>query len=212
MKDKLTQMNYWLQRLLALVLYILALPFFSLLWLLIKFEDGGPLFFKQERMGKGKKPFIMHKIRTMVVGAEKLKEKYLHLNEADGPVFKIRNDPRYTKIGKILTRTGLDELPQLVNVVRGEMALVGPRPLPWDEAIKVPKRYQKRFSVLPGITSSWVVKGSHKLGFDEWMNLDLEYVKKRSNFFDVQILFLTGWLITKWSVCRLSKCTTLKNT
>jgi len=205
-------MNFWIQRLLALVILILVLPFFSLLWFLIKLEDGGPLFFKQERMGKGKKPFIMHKIRTMVVGAEKLKKKYLHLNEADGPVFKIRNDPRYTKIGKVLTRTGLDELPQLINVVRGEMALVGPRPLPWEEAIKVPKRYQKRFSVFPGITSSWVVKGSHELSFDEWMNLDLEYVKRRSSFFDAQIFFLTGWLITKWSACRLLKCITRKNT
>lgn len=205
-------MSHWLQRLLALIIFIIVLPFFGLLWLLIRIEDGGPLFFKQERIGKGKKPFIMYKIRTMVVGAEKLKKKYLHLNEADGPVFKIRNDPRYTKIGKILTRTGLDELPQLINVVKGEMALVGPRPLPGDEAIKVPKKYQKRFSVLPGITSSWVVKGSHELSFNEWMNLDLEYVKKRSIFFDVQTLFLTSWLIAKWSACRLLKCVTRKNT
>ncbi|TEU02363.1 sugar transferase [Candidatus Woesebacteria bacterium] len=205
-------MSHWLQRLLALIIFIITLPFFGLLWLLVRIEDGGPLFFKQERMGKGKKPFIMYKIRTMVVGAEKLKKKYLHLNEADGPVFKIRNDPRYTKIGKILTRTGLDELPQLVNVVKGEMTLVGPRPLPQEEAIKVPKRYQKRFSVLPGITSSWVVKGSHGLSFDEWMKLDLEYVKKRNVLFDIQTLFLTGWLITKWSVCRLLKCLTQKNT
>jgi lipopolysaccharide/colanic/teichoic acid biosynthesis glycosyltransferase len=211
MKNELPQMNYWIQRLLALAILISALPFFSLLWLLIKLEDGGPLFFKQKRMGKDKKPFIMHKIRTMVIDAEKLKKKYLHLNEADGPVFKMRNDPRYTKIGKVLTRTGLDELPQLVNVVRGEMALVGPRPLPWKEAIKIPKKYQKRFSVFPGITSSWVVKGSHGLSFDEWMNLDLEYVKKGSNLFDVQTLFLTGWLITKWSVRSLLKCITQKN-
>jgi len=99
MGDGLARMNYWLQRLLALVVLVLALPFFGLLWFLIKLEDGGPLFFKQERMGKNKKPFIMYKIRTMVVGAEKLKKRYLHLNEAEGPVFKIRNDPRYTKIG-----------------------------------------------------------------------------------------------------------------
>lgn len=203
-------MSHWLQRLLALIIFIITLPFFGLLWLLIKIEDSGPLFFKQERMGKGKKPFVMYKIRTMVVGAEKLKKKYLHLNETDGPVFKIRNDPRYTKIGKILTRTGLDELPQLINVVKGEMALVGPRPLPGNEAIKIPKKYQKRFSVLPGITSLWVVKGSHKLSFDEWMKLDLEYAKKRNIFFDVQTLFLTGWLIIKWSVCRLLKCLTWK--
>jgi len=186
MGDGLARMNYWLQRLLALVVLVLALPFFGLLWFLIKLEDGGPLFFKQERMGKNKKPFIMYKIRTMVVGAEKLKKRYLHLNEA----------------------TGLDELPQLINVVKGEMALVGPRPLPIDEARKVPQRYEKRFSVLPGITSSWVVKGSHELGFDEWMKLDLGYVKKRSIFSDAQTLFLTAWLISKWSARRLLKCFT----
>jgi lipopolysaccharide/colanic/teichoic acid biosynthesis glycosyltransferase len=164
---------------------------------LIKLEDGGPLFFKQERIGKGKKTFIMYKIRTMMVGAEELKKKYLHLNETDGPVFKIKNDPRYTKIGKILTRTGLDELPQFVNVVRGEMALVGPRPLPGDEAVKVPKKYQKRFSVLPGITSLWVIRGSHELSFDEWMRLDLKYVKNRSFWQDVEISLLTTTLILK---------------
>ncbi len=190
-------MSHWLQRLLALIISIITLPFLGLLWLLVRIEDGGPLFFKQERMGKDKKPFIMYKTRTMVVGAEKLKKKYLHLNEAGGPVFKIRNDPRYTKIGKILTRTGLDELPQLVNVVKGEMALVGPRPLPWDEAIKVPKKYQKRFSVLPGITSSWVVKGSHELSFDEWMRLDLRYVKNKSFWQDIGISLLTSALILK---------------
>jgi len=190
-------MSHWLQRLLALIILIITLPFFGLLWLLIKLEDGGPLFFKQERMGKGKKPFIMYKVRTMVVDVEKLKKKYLHLNEADGPVFKIRNDPRYTKIGKILTRTGLDELPQLVNIVKGEMALVGPRPLPWDEAVKVPKKYQKRFFVLPGITSLWVVKGSHELSFDKWMRLDLRYVKNRSFWQDVGISLLTITLILK---------------
>ena len=190
-------MSHWLQRLLALIISIITLPFLGLLWLLVRIEDGGPLFFKQERMGKDKKPFIMYKTRTMVVDAEKLKKKYLHLNEAGGPVFKIRNDPRYTKIGKILTRTGLDELPQLVNVVKGEMALVGPRPLPWDEAIKVPKKYQKRFSVLPGITSSWVVKGSHELSFDEWMRLDLRYVKNKSFWQDIGISLLTSALILK---------------
>lgn len=190
-------MSHWLQRLLALIILIITLPFFGLLWLLVKIEDGGPLFFKQERMGKGKEPFVMYKVRTMVVGAEKLKKKYFHLNEADGPVFKIRNDPRYTKIGKILTRTGLDELPQLINVVRGEMALVGPRPLPWDEAVKVPKKYQKRFSVLPGITSLWVVKGSHELSFDEWMGLDLRYVKNKSFWQDIGISLLTSALILK---------------
>jgi lipopolysaccharide/colanic/teichoic acid biosynthesis glycosyltransferase len=134
----------------------------------------------------------------MVVGAEKLKKKYLHLNEADEPVFKIYKDPRHTRVGRLLARTGLDELPQLINIIKGEMALVGPRPLPVDEAKKVPQKYTKRFSVLPGITSLWVVRGSHQLSFDEWMKLDLQYVENRSPWQDLNIMLLTGLLMGKW--------------
>lgn len=145
------------------------------------------ILFKQKRLRKDKKVFEMYKFRTMVEGAEKLKKKYAHLNEVNGPVFKIRNDPRYTKIGKFLSHTGLDELPQLINVFKGEMALVGPRPLPVDEAKRVPKKYERRFSVLPGMTSSWIIKGAHKLTFKEWMDLDLEYVKNKSFFYDLSL-------------------------
>lgn len=155
------------------------------------------IIFKQKRLGKDKKPFIMYKIRTMVENAERLKSEVYGLNEADGPVFKIRNDPRYTKIGKFLAHTGLDELPQLINVLKGEMALVGPRPLPVEEAQKVPKKYERRFSVLPGMTSLWIIKGAHKLSFDEWMRLDLEYVKKKSFWLDASILFTTIRLIIR---------------
>ncbi len=142
----------------------------------------------------------MYKTRTMVANAQQLKKKYLHLNEADGPVFKIRNDPRYTKIGKFLARTGIDELPQLINVVRGDMALVGPRPLPVHEARLIPKIYQKRFSILPGITSPWVVYGAHSLTFRQWMELDLKYIKEKSIKLDIQILFLTALLMLKNSL------------
>ncbi|HRN70625.1 MAG TPA: sugar transferase, partial [Candidatus Woesebacteria bacterium] len=116
-------------------------------------------------------------------------------NQADGPVFKIQDDPRYTKIGKILSRIGLDELPQLINIVKGEMAFVGPRPLPLQEANQIPSRYHKRFSVLPGITSTWVVNGSHKLSFTEWMELDVLYVKNRSIFLDISISVKTIFLL-----------------
>lgn len=155
------------------------------------------VFFYQKRVGKDKKIFTLYKIRTMVNNAELLKEKYQQLNEANGPVFKIRDDPRYTKIGKFLAHTGLDELPQLINVIKGEMAFVGPRPLPVDEASKVPKKYEKRFSVLPGITSLWIVKGAHKLSFREWMELDLEYVRNKSVWLDMKISLLTVLLILK---------------
>jgi len=200
-------MNTWLlvQRVLALFLFILLLPFFGVLGIILRIQNGGPLIFKQKRMGKDRKPFVIYKIRTMMAGAEKLKEKYMDLNEADGPVFKIKKDPRFTKVGKILARTAIDEFPQLINVVKGEMAIVGPRPLPWEEAKRVPKRYQKRFSVLPGITSSWIVKGSHRLTFKEWMKLDLDDVSNRTVFQDMSIMMVTAWLMTRWAIRWLSK-------
>lgn len=114
-----------------------------------------------------------------------------NLNDIDGAVFKIRNDPRFTKIGKRLAKSGLDELPQLINVVKGDMSFVGPRPLPVEEANKIPKKYQKRFSVLPGITSPWVIKGTHRLTFTEWMELDMEYIRQKSFSLDLSIFVRT---------------------
>ena len=148
-------------------------------------------------MGRYKKPFVMYKIRTMVAGAEKLQSRLKRQNEADGPVFKIRNDPRYTRVGKILSRSALDETPQLINVILGEMSLVGPRPLPLSEAQKVPKKYETRFSVLPGMTSNWVIRGSHRLTFKEWMRLDVEYARKHPLFKDLYILLYTFILILR---------------
>ena len=123
----------------------------------------------------------MYKFRTMYPGAEKDQEKYRHLNEADGPVFKIRNDPRFTKFGKWLAWSGLDELPQIINILKGEMALVGPRPLPSDEEEQIPRKWRfKRRSVKPGLTSSWFIKGAHKLSFAEWMELDMKDIRRKS--------------------------------
>ena len=153
--------------------------------------------------GKDEKIFTLYKIRTMIDGAEELKDKYRHLNEADGPVFKIRHDPRYTKIGKFLAHTGLDEIPQLINIIKGEISFVGPRPLPVEEGLRVPEIYEKRFSVLPGITSAWIVKGAHKLTFAQWMKLDLEYVKNKSFWYDIEILISTALLILKLIVYKL---------
>ena len=129
--------------------------------------------------------------------AEGLKKKYQKHNEADGPVFKIRNDPRYTKFGRFLAHTGLDELPQLINIIKEEMAFVGPRPLPICEGQKVPAKYASRFTVLPGITSSWVVNGSHALTFEQWMRLDLGYAKNKSMWYDIKTSFLTIILILR---------------
>lgn len=185
------------QKFFAMLLLIVLLPIFIFLFILVRLTTKGNFIFKQKRIGKNKKPFTIYKIQTMVPNAERLKKHYLHLNQANGPVFKIFNDPRYTKIGKILSKTGLDELPQLINIIKGEMAFVGPRPLPVDEANKIPQKYHKRFSVLPGITSLWVVNGSHQLSFKEWMELDIAYVKHRSAWIDLQIALQTIVLILK---------------
>lgn len=181
----------------ALILLIVCTPLFLLFYILVKLTSKSPFIFKQKRMGKDKKIFIIYKIRTMVKEAESLKFKIQNLNEADGPVFKIRDDPRYTKVGKFISHTGLDELPQFINIIKGEMSFVGPRPLPIEEARKVPKKYERRFSVLPGITSSWVIEGSHQLSFEQWMKLDLEYVKKKSICYDLEIAIKTIFLILR---------------
>lgn len=186
-----------MERLTALLLLVLFSPLFLILFFLVKLNSKGPFIFKQKRLGKDKKPFYIYKIRTMVDSAEDLKSKIYHLNEADGPVFKIHNDQRYTKIGKRLAHTGLDELSQLINIIKGEMSFIGPRPLPVDEANKVPKIYERRFSVLPGLSSLWVVKGTDHSNFNKWMELDLEYVEKRNYIYDFKIILKTVWLLIK---------------
>lgn len=186
-----------INRTIALLLLLLLTPFFCLFFFIVKFASKGSFIFRQQRLGKNNKKFIIYKIRTMKNEAEKYKSKYMSLNEADGPVFKIYNDPRYTKIGKFLAHTGLDELPQLINIIKGDMAFIGPRPLPIEEALCVPKKYKDRFSVLPGISSPWVIKGLHSLTFDQWMLLDLEYIKNKSLWKDFQISFYTIILVSK---------------
>lgn len=184
--------------LLVLFLIILLSPLFLFLSLLVLVFSGWPIFFVQKRTGKNGKVFKMYKFRTMRKGSEKERKRYLNLNEADEPVFKIRNDPRFTKAGKFLSHTGLDELPQLLNVLKGEMAIVGPRPLPVDEEKKIDFKYKKaRRSVLPGIISSWVLSGYHLMSFDNWMRLDLEYIRKKSFWNDVLLLFRVLPLIVR---------------
>ena len=167
----------------------------TVIGLLIEFTSKGSMIFTQKRIGKNGKVFMMYKFRTMYVGAEKDRNEYKKLNEADGPVFKIRKDPRFVGIGRFLARTGLDELPQLVNILKGEMNFVGPRPLPVYEYNKLKPWQKKRQLVLPGITSSWVINGKHKISFDKWMKSDLEYVKKKSFFYDIEILAKTFLMV-----------------
>jgi lipopolysaccharide/colanic/teichoic acid biosynthesis glycosyltransferase len=158
-------------------------------------DTGSPVFFIQTRVGKRGKLFKIIKFRTMVKNAEKLKSRYNNLNEADGPVFKIKNDPRFTRIGKMLSKIGLDELPQFINVIEGDMSIVGPRPLPVSEAKKLTREQRIRELVKPGITSSWVTSGSHKMPFKRWMKLDADYVKDATILTDISIIYKTTQII-----------------
>jgi lipopolysaccharide/colanic/teichoic acid biosynthesis glycosyltransferase len=185
------------EKLLALFLLIFFSPVFFILYILIKLTSQGPFFFKQLRVGKNKKPFWIYKIRTMVENAEDLKEKIKHLNQADGPVFKVYDDPRFTKIGRFLAKIGIDELPQLINIVKGQMSFVGPRPFPLDEAKKIPKKYEKRFLVLPGIFSSWVAYGAFHNDFKKWMELDLKDVENKSFWYDLKIVIRSVGFVLK---------------
>lgn len=188
----------------ALGLIILT-PLILIISTVIKLTSKGPIFFIQERLSKEGKKFKMIMFRTMYVGAERDQKKYSHLNEADGPVFKIKDDPRFEGVGKFLAQTGLDELPQHINVLKGEMSLVGPRPLPVYEAKKLTGAQKVRELVKPGITSSWVVSGAHNLKFRRWMQLDAEYVENASLTTDVSILFKTAFMVFNLVLRRILK-------
>ncbi len=175
----------------GLVGVILSIPVGLVTALMIKLEDGGPIFFKQIRSGKNGKPFTMYKFRTMVTNAEKLKEKLKDQNEMSGPVFKITNDPRITRIGAFLRKTSIDELPQFLNVIRRDMSLVGPRP-PLPKEVSQYDRWQRRkLSVRPGLTCLWQVNGRNQIDFEDWMRLDLEYIDNWSLWLDTKILLKT---------------------
>ncbi|MGD0252332.1 MAG: sugar transferase [Verrucomicrobiota bacterium] len=177
----------------ALVLLILLSPLFLLIAAAIKCVSPGPVFFKQQRSGLSGAPFTLYKFRTMVTNAEQFKHELEAMNEMRGPVFKVTNDPRVTRIGKWLRRYSLDELPQLFNVLRGEMSLVGPRPLPVDEVRRFNDlAHRRRLSVKPGITCLWQISGRNQIAdFKEWVRLDLEYIDNWSLWLDLKILLRT---------------------
>jgi len=177
---------------LSLVLLCAVAPVFAVVALMIKLTSRGPILFRQERIGRNKRRFFIYKFRTMVPNAEQMLQALEVLNEASGPVFKIKNDPRMTSIGRLLRRTSIDELPQLFNVLRGDMSLVGPRPLPLRDYEGFDQDWQRRrFSVRPGITCLWQVKGRSNIAFDHWMKLDLQYLDEWSFWLDVKILAQT---------------------
>jgi exopolysaccharide biosynthesis polyprenyl glycosylphosphotransferase len=168
------------------------LPLFALIALAITLDSRGPVFFVQERVGLHKRRFRMLKFRTMVAGADRMQTQVEHLNQAQGPIFKIANDPRITRVGRLLRRSSLDELPQILHVLTGQMSLVGPRPMSLRDVDRFDQGIQrKRFSVKPGLTCLWQVSGRSNLPFSEWLRLDLDYIQRWSLGLDVRILFRT---------------------
>lgn len=175
----------------AAVGLLLLSPLLLLIALLIKLSSRGPVVFSQKRCGVNGRIFDIYKFRTMVVNAEELKQQLTEDNEVDGPVFKIKKDPRITRIGAILRKTSLDELPQLVNVLKGEMSLVGPRPPVPDEVSQYEVWQRRRLSMKPGLTCIWQVSGRNDVSFEQWMNMDLEYIDNWSLGLDIKLLLKT---------------------
>ena len=175
----------------ASVAFVISVPVLGLFFALIKLDSHGPVLYRSLRLGKNGKPFVFYKLRSMYNGAHESKCNLLHLNEVDGPVFKLSNDPRITKVGRFMRKTSIDELPQLLNVIKGEMSLVGPRP-PIPEEVQKYEPWQKaRLNVKPGLTCLWQISGRSRLGFDEWMRLDIEYITHQSFQLDMRILLRT---------------------
>ena len=171
---------------------ILLSPLLIIVALAIKIEDPkGSIFFSQQRCGKDNKLFPMYKFRSMVSNAEELLEELMEHNEMDGPVFKIKDDPRITRVGKFIRKTSIDELPQLFNIFMGHMSIVGPRPAIPHEVAEYSHYHKQRLLVKPGLTCIWQVSGRNSIGFDEWMEMDLEYIEKRNLWMDIKLIFKT---------------------
>jgi exopolysaccharide biosynthesis polyprenyl glycosylphosphotransferase len=177
---------------LASFLLLIGMPIAGMIALTIKLTSGGgSVLFRQTRCGLNGRSFTLYKFRTMVEGAEERRRELMHLNEMDGPVFKLRSDPRVTRLGRLLRRFSLDELPQLWNVLRGDMSLVGPRPPIPEEVAQYQRWQRRRLAMKPGLTCLWQISGRNDLDFDRWMQLDLEYIDSWSPLLDLKILLKT---------------------
>ena len=170
---------------------IILSPLFLIVSLLIYMEDKGNVFFSQERNGLNNKVFKMYKFRSMITNAPDMRAELGKYNELDGPAFKIKNDPRITKFGAFIRKTSIDELPQLINVLKGELSLVGPRPLPTYETAECNEYQLQRLLVKPGITCYWQISGRNDVSFDEWIEMDLRYIREANLWTDIKILFKT---------------------
>ena len=170
---------------------ILLSPLILIVSMLIKLESKGEVIFKQKRVGLNGKEFYMYKFRSMVINAEELKEQLESQNEMSGPMFKIKDDPRITKVGKFIRKTSIDELPQLINVIKGDMSLVGPRPSLPKEVEKFEQWMMERLEVKPGLTCIWQISGRNNIDFEDWMKLDIKYVRERSFKLDMKLILKT---------------------
>lgn len=170
---------------------IASAPIIAVAAVLIKLTSPGGAFFLQEREGAGGKRFLICKLRTMYVGADNSKHELRKYSQQDGPAFKMQDDPRTTRIGWLLRRTSLDELPQLWNVLKGDMSLVGPRPLPTSESLQCARWQRQRLQVTPGLTCIWQIRGRNVVPFDEWIRMDLRYIRRRSVWYDLSLILQT---------------------
>lgn len=175
----------------SLISLIILSPVFLIVAVAIKCDDGGPVFYDQIRIGKNGKKFKMYKFRSMHVNAEDEVENLKEHNEVDGAMFKIKNDPRVTRVGKFIRKTSIDEFPQLLNVLLGEMSVVGPRPPLPREVVDYTNYDKQRLFVKPGCTGLWQVTARNSVGFQEMVNIDLRYIQRRSIWLDLKIMFKT---------------------
>lgn len=176
---------------------IILSPLMLIIALIIKNEDGGPIIYKQVRVGKNGQQFEMYKFRSMVVNADRLLKNLKDQNEIDGAMFKMKNDPRITKVGHFIRKHSLDELPQLINVIKGDMSLVGPRPPIPSEVVDYTEYDKQRLYVVPGCTGLWQATERNDVGFDDMVKLDLEYIKKSSFIYDLGLIIKTVQIIFK---------------
>lgn len=179
----------------SLVGIVILSPIMLIVAIAIKINSKGSIIFAQERIGKNGQTFKMYKFRSMVVNAEDLLYKLKGRNEMSGPMFKMKEDPRVTSVGKFIRKTSIDELPQLFNVLKGEMSLVGPRPNLPSEVAGFNDWQKQKFLVKPGLTCYWQVMGRNDIGFEEWMKLDIKYIKERSTLLDLKLIFKTFFVL-----------------
>ena len=175
----------------GLLVFVFVIPIVPLIALMIKLDSPGPVFYRQDRIGRGGRPFRFYKFRSMYRESDRHRAELESRNEQQGPIFKIKADPRITPVGQFLRRSSVDEIPQIINVLRGEMSIVGPRPPLPVEVARYQPWHRRRLDVKPGITCLWQIAGRSQIGFDEWMRLDMEYLRTRSLRTDLAIFVKT---------------------